>query len=701
MSGRVAFKPAWVAVATTYLLIAVTAGLAIASARAFSNPQLSGSLAQAIIPPLAIAVAGLIIVGRVPRLGWTLLAASLLSALSGLFLAYQVYGLLTAPGSLPGIDWVAWLTPGPFIYPGVVVLIMLLFPDGRLPSSRWRILVLIDIAFACLNFATGALDPMAIQTPGLPPVHNPTGLAMFKGLEAGPLGWVTFLGAIPILLAAIASLVVRLVRARGEVRQQIRWVVYALAISTSITILLSLSTLFIAPSPEGRAIGNVISNLVVTLGFGAALPAAMAIAVLKYRLYDIDVVINRTLVYAALALFISAVYVGIVVGIGSAIGSPNSPNLLLSIVATAVVAVAFQPVKQRIERLANRLVYGYRATPYELLTQFSHRVAGSYADEEVLVRLARVLVEGTAAATATVWLRGREKPAATWPTGAAALTASEADRVIAVRHQGEELGTLMIKKRSGEPLTPVERELIDDLAAQAGQVLRNVRLTSELQEKVEEVSRQSAELRASRQRIVAAQDAERRRLERNIHDGAQQHLVALAVKLRLAATLVKRDPAKAARSLEELRGQTADALATLRDLAQGIYPPVLRERGLLRALERHSRVEGDNVSRYEPDLEAAVYFSCLEALQNAAKHARATTTAITLQDTGAELRFAVRDNGVGFDPNRSPWGSGLQNMQDRISVFGGTIRIESQLNGGTTVVGSVPLRVAQLVGATA
>src|SRR2546428_952470 len=390
-----------------------------------------------------------------------------------------------------------------------------------------------------------------------------------------------------------------------------------------------------------------------------------------------------------------------VVGIGTLIGSRGQPNLGLSIAATAVVAVAFQPVRERIERVANRLVYGQRATPYEVLAQFSHRVAGAYANEEVLPRLARVLCEGTGAASASVWMQGdgRQEAAATWPAEAQAVAPERADRAATVRHQGEELGTLAVKKRPGEPVTPVEEKLLADLAAQAGQVLRNVRLTTDLQARLEQISQQAAELRESRQRIVAAQDAERRRLERNIHDGAQQHLVALAVKLRLAATLAKRDPEKARRSIIELKAQTAEALQTLRDLAQGIYPPGLHERGLLDALSAHAEVTADGVTRYDPDVEAAVYFCCLEALQNAAKHAHASRTAIHLEQRDSHLRFAVTDNGIGFDPERAVTGAGVQNMKDRLASLGGTLTVQSRPGAGTIVTGILPVHAQSAVGA--
>lgn len=234
---------------------------------------------------------------------------------------------------------------------------------------------------------------------------------------------------------------------------------------------------------------------------------------------------------------------------------------------------------------------------------------------------------------------------------------------------------------------------MNDLAAQAGQVLRNVRLTSELRARVEQISAQAKALRDSRQRIVATQDAERQRLERNIHDGAQQHLVALAVKLRLASTLAKRDPLKARGSLKELKAQTTEALQTLRDLAQGIYPPALRERGLVDALRSHAPVESEGVGRYDPEVEAGVYFCCLEAIQNAAKYAHASQVQITLRQQDGKLTFSVVDDGVGFDTSAVSAGRGLQNMRDRIGSLGGSLSLESQPGRGTNVIGSLPLSI--------
>jgi signal transduction histidine kinase len=260
-----------------------------------------------------------------------------------------------------------------------------------------------------------------------------------------------------------------------------------------------------------------------------------------------------------------------------------------------------------------------------------------------------------------------------------------------VRHRGELLGALSIEKRPGESLTATEEKLVRDLAAQAGLVLRNVGLTEDLLDTIEQ-------LRASRQRLVSAQDEERRRLERNLHDGAQQQLVALAVKLRLLEQLVERDPAQARLVAAQLQGDTTEALEELRDLARGIYPPLLADKGLVAALESQARksvvpvaIEADGVGRYARETEAAVYFSCLEALQNVAKYASASHTTITLADGDGRLRFEVSDDGVGFDAASRPSGTGLQGIADRLAALDGEIEIRSAPGAGTTVAGVLPV----------
>ena len=606
------------------------------------------------------------------RVAWMACAIGLGISLSGFGLYYTLVAEYSRPGQFPASK-LAFLV-GDFGWSlalGVMLTFLpLLFPDGRLISARWKPVLWLagfELALAAVGSWMSDLDP---------------GLKSVGDVLQKISGSVLLL----TVIAALASLVVRYRGAGSQQRLQLKWFIAAITLVGLLAAVQSLMAVLETQLP--------LNDLVVSVVL-LAIPASIAIAVFKYRLYEIDLVINRALVYGGLAAFITIVYVGVVVGIGTLVRSRGQFNLALSIVATALVAVAFQPVRQRVERWANQLVYGTRSTPYEALTDFSHRVAGAYADEEVLPRLARVLVEGTGATVATVWIRRAGDPiaAATWPDTASSLAADAADRVARVRHEGELLGELTVRKRSGEPFTPVEETLLLDLAAQAGQVLLNVRLTAELQARLREIAAQALELRASRQRIVAAQDTERRRLERNIHDGAQQHLVALAVKLRLAATLAKKDPEKGRRSVQELEAQTGDAIRTLVELAQDIYPPALREQGLVASLRPHATVTASGVGRYDPELEAAVYFCCLEALQNAAKHARASQVRIDLQQLDGHLHFAVIDDGVGFDPARTTATSGLQNMKDRVASVGGSLTVQSRPGQGTSVSGDLPITV--------
>ena len=468
---------------------------------------------------------------------------------------------------------------------------------------------------------------------------------------------------------------------RGEERLQLKWFVTAAA--------------FVAAS---FAVTGIFDGAELLSTFSLLfLYASIAIAVLKYRLYDIDVVIGRAVVFAVLAAFITIVYIGLVVGVGTLVGNDRSP--LLSAVAAAVVAVAFQPVRERARRLANRVVYGKRATPYEVLAGFAERASETYSTDDVLPRLVRVLAEGIGAERATVWLAvGSElRPASSWPDGATAspvLRRSGSDqdlpafpdreRAFPVRHGGELLGAISVVTPPTEPLGPDRERLVSDVAAQTGLVLRNVRLIEDLRE--------------SRRRIVATQDVRAKALERNIHDGAQQQLVALAVKQRLAESLVDRDPAKAKSMLADIQAETHDALENLRDLARGIYPPLLADQGLAAALQAQARksvvpvdVHADGIGRCSQEVESAVYFSCLEAMQNVAKYANASHVTIDLEESGGSLRFTVVDDGIGFDVGATSYGTGLQGMADRLDAISGSLEVRSAPGGGTTIEGMVPL----------
>ncbi|MBA3551839.1 MAG: hypothetical protein H0W27_03065 [Actinobacteria bacterium] len=693
MTARTASRLAWT-------LWALTLGLHLTTLiLGFTVPSVFESGDVAIITTFSIfvltfATVGALVASKRYRnpIGWLLSASALAYAMGGLSGAAVEYAT-SAEGAteLPAIahwlnNWV-WGVGAAL----AATFPLLLFPDGHLPSRRWK-----PIAWSA-GIGTAMLAASIALLPGRfdgTRVSNPFGIAGSEDvLDA--LGAIGLFAVLMSVLASLLSLIVRFRRAGPDERQQLKWLTYAGGV-----VLACMAASFVV---EGSG-NSELSNGLVTGGL-TALPMAMGIAILKYRLYDIDIVINKTVVYGSLAAFITAVYVAIVVGVGELFGRGDEPNLALSIAATAVIAVAFQPVRERVQRLANRLVYGHRASPYEVLSSLAGHMGEGYSTEDILPRMARILAEGTGARRTAVWMHiGEElRLQAAWPTdqgdepnavpsaNGGLPTFPAVDRAVPIRHEGELLGALTVTKPRGESLTPAEDALISNLGSHAGLVLRNVRLT-------EDLLRSAREVRASRKRIVSAQNEERRRLERDIHDGAQQQLVALAVKMGLARQLLSGDPGRAGEVLEETARNSVEALETLRDLARGIYPPLLADQGLGAALAAQARkaslpveVEAEGVERYEQGIEAAVYFCCLEALQNVTKYAGATQARIRLAGERGRVSFTVGDDGRGFDPATTPPGSGLTNMRDRLAALGGTLEIVSLPGEGTTVTGRVPL----------
>jgi signal transduction histidine kinase len=582
-------------------------------------------------------------------------------------------------GLLNAFGWLLGILPTVFLLP-------LLFPDGHLPSPRWRpylwfIFVFLGLLGLDLVLGSRTLTG-STETVG---VDNP-----FYVNAVGELGEPDLVIGIlfPIMLVtSVTSLILRYRRSPHLQRQQIRWVVFGLIVAL-----------------VGVTVSSFMKDSFLTAMIGGTafllLPASIGVAVLRFHLYDLDVVVRKTLVYGAFAVFATLIYLGLVVVAGAWLGRDNS---FLTMLAAVVVAVTFQPARGRLNRFANRLVYGERATPYEILSDFSERLGGTYAEEDVLPRMVRILGEGIGAERADVWLSVDHelRDAAAWPAEAesraplplanGAVPALEGmDRVYPVEQSGELLGALAVRMPTSDPLTPADEKLIADLAAQAGLVLRNVRLSEALKARLDE-------LKAAQKRLVSAQDEARRRLERNIHDGAQQQLVALAVKARLARTMTERDPAKATEMLAQIENETQQALEDLRDLARGIYPPLLADKGLGGALESQARksvvpvdVEWRGTGRYPQEVEAAVYFSCLEALQNVAKYAQASRATIRVREDGGMLTFEVRDDGVGFDPRVTSYGTGLQGMADRLAALDGSVEVTSSRGGGTRVRGWLP-----------
>jgi signal transduction histidine kinase len=495
-------------------------------------------------------------------------------------------------------------------------------------------------------------------------------------------------------IGAVVSLVSRFRHSIGEERLQLKWVVAA-AMFFALTLILTITV------TGGAKIANGSVEVVMSLGL-MSIPVSMGIAILKYRLYDIDVVISRSLTYAALAVFIGVVYIAIVVGIGELLDDGDGASFGLSILATAVVAMAFQPVRARVERLANRLVYGERATPYEVLARFSQRAA-EMSDEDLLKRVPRLIVDGTGASDAALWVRsdGGFRIATSWPDATVdrsmevtgTFSDPDADYSLPVFHDDELLGGITLVKERAEPITPAEEELLADLADGMGLALRNTLLTTELRQQVKDLKR-------SRDRVVTAADEARRSLERDLDSGPQQQLVAVKVKLGPARVLAERAGAeKTEQILADIEAQVGDAIRAIRDFAGGIYPPLLGAEGLAIALGQQTRkaalpvsLLAESIDRYPRDVEAAVYFTVLEALQNTAKYAQATSAEVRLSEENGDLRFVVTDDGTGFDMGQVTNGAGLSGISDRMDTVGGSWSVASARGSGTTITGKVPVR---------
>jgi two-component system, NarL family, sensor kinase len=576
---------------------------------------------------------------------------------------------LTASIPLWIVTWI-WLPPAALSGP----LLLLLFPDGQLLHPRWAVWVRLAFVATALLIAGYAISTWPTVTTLLPlsgqPIVTPvaTALVVTGGILALVAG-----------LAAIASMVVRWRVASPAERQPMRIVGTAGAVF--ILVLLSLWTF--------QAIW-VPASLVAIVG----VLGAYSLAILRYRLHDIDVAINRAVVASLLLALVTAIYLAVVVGVGSVVGR-RADHELLPLLAVGLVAVLFEPARRRVRRYVDRVSYGRDADAYEVLAELAAELRGAATTDVVAERVTELLVRGTGAAGASITMlaAGRQQPVSSSGAGVDHPAVLSAEIV----HDGEPLGLVSLHARTGSDIAPDAATLLHDVAGTLGPVLRNAALTAQLQEQVEE-------LRRSRQRLVSAQDEARRALERDIHDGAQARLVALRLQVGLAAAAADRhdDDVVTAR-LDAVGTEVDSVIRTLRDLSRGLHPPVLATDGVAAALRAAVRglpidvdVEAGSIGRFPQAVEAAVYFSCLEAVKNATTHAAASRIRVVLANGDGRLRFAVEDDGCGFDPETARRGGGLRNLEDRIAALDGHLEVEAVPGAGTRVVGELPVPVAAL-----
>jgi len=604
---------------------------------------------------------GLYVVRMQPwqREGWLFVVTGAVSAV--MFFGRQ-YGLHDP--LLPGASWIGWVGVWPLpIAIAIAGWTLMAFPDGRLPSRRWRGPFAAMMGVAVLMATLSALWPTEYDRIGLVAPH-PLDL---PGRHGAAVAWDYLQGSYLLFqLLWTAEVVGRMRRAEGDEARQMRWLVYAVAMATV----------------------AMVTGLVV---FGSPVPGALmvpliavaaGVAILKYRLYDIDPVINKTIVASAMLLIVTGGYVAIVVGVGSVLPVADG---WLSLVATAVVAVLFEPLRQRAQGLADRIVYGRRDTPYEALSRLTEQLGD--APEDVLVGIAATVSRAVGARAVVVWVGDGEvrEIRAVWPKAVDPSAASpEALRppwiVTPVAHQGVVHGAITLRKGPGETLTGTEARLVRDLATQTGLVIVQ--------------QRQADELRAAARRIVTAEDAARRRIERDLHDGAQHRLVTLGLELGALAEQANGNDT-VARGVKQARDRLMEATADLRELARGVHPMVLQQAGLDTALATLAdrspipvRLRTTVAERLPSEVEATAYYVVSEALTNAARHSGADVVSVELDRVEQGLRIMVADDGRGgAAPNG---GTGIQGLADRVAALGGRLVVDSPTGAGTRIEAVLP-----------
>ena len=586
------------------------------------------------------------------------------------------------------------------LVPAVALHLEVVIPNGLVMRKAHRSVIITGYALAGLS---GIGLALADRVPSV------------AGVTAGVLG---------ALLVGLPITHQRYRGTAGAPRQRLQLVGCATAVIVEVALVVAALRLLVDwPAHAGE----------VAAGTTALIPIALAAGLSPRVARNVDRLLVHTVSATGLTAVVVVVYLLIVIGLGRAPADEERTLLVLSMLAAAVASIAYVPARERLAEGANRLVYGERHPPDEVLRTWGSRLSRSIPMDELLLQLAESLRKVLALRRAEIWtgtpdclelvvsvpdreaeplrLGPEEQPVVTragvtgnawlevWLPGLLADRPKSQLRVAPAAHSGTLLGLLVMERPAdGDVFTEEDDRVLTELARQVGLALHNVQLDSALQESLENLKQANDDLRASRARIVATGDAERRKIERNLHDGAQQHLVALAVNLRLTKDMLADDPEGAAEMLEALGDAVKDTIQELRDLAHGIFPPLLMDGGLpdaLRAAANRSPlgvdVNVEGIGRYPTELEAAIYFCCLEALQNAAKHAPSSSVHLEVVEADGSLRFSVADDGPGFDVSTAKAGHGYTNMSDRLGAIGGTVEWTSTPGQGTTISGAVPL----------
>lgn len=569
----------------------------------------------------------------------------------------------------PGADWMLWLgswswAPG---YVAIVALLPALLPDGRLPSPRWRLVPVLGVLAVVLAGLTWALTPYEDQDfpDSLAGGTNPVGVDLATSAGVQVLGLGVTSAAVG---ASVAAVVVRWRRAVGVERQQLKWVLLGVAATLVLIVLARL-----APMPFGEAFAALAM---------LPLPAAVAVAVLRFGLWDVEVVISRSLVYVAVSAVAVLAYVT-AVGLVGLVDDGASGDV--SLLAVAAVAPLLLPFQSWLQRRVNRWVHGDDLEPWDELTRLGERLASAAEPDELVEHVLPSVVGRARHALRASGVRLRLADGTVLVDGADPEASGEAAVVLPLEYGGERLGALEVARSGG--FGGAERTLLDRLATQAAVAVHTVLLARE--------SRRAREL------VVLAREEERRRLRRDLHDGVGPSIAALALQVETARDLAVEDPEAAGALLSRLAPRINAVVGDVRALVHELRPPTLDELGLVAAvreladrLSGATRVEvaAGDLGPLPAAVEVATYRIAGEAVTNAVRHARARAVVVSLVREDGCLLIEVRDDGAGLGGSSGP-GVGLASMRARAEELGGTFSLMS--NGtGTAVVARLPLHEA-------
>lgn len=613
------------------------------------------------------AVLGAVIVRRAgSRVGWLIQLAVAGSALAQLARSLAEEASRADPGRLVTfVGWVAHWLPGPAL--GMFIYVFLLFPTDRLPGPRWRIVawaagVGIGLVTIAIALSPGSMD-------ATPWIVNPVGISG-AGDQLAAIETVGTLLGFGSVIAALASLIVRVRRAEGDEREQVKWLLFA-------------ATLFVAGGffamiAEGAL--NELSFIALLVGLFAC-PIALTVALTKYRLYDIDLVVNRTLVYSTVTAAIVVLYI-LIVGLMGAL-LQRRVGLFPALIATGVVAVVFQPLRRISQNAVDRTMFGQRRDPYGALASLSGRLESTFDPQEILPAIVDTVASSLKLAYVGIEVEneGRSEIAASY--GTPDLDAES----IPLVYQGDEVGRLIVAPRRGDSLTATDRRLLTDLARSAGPAVHAVALT--------------AALRSSRNELLATREEERRRLRRDLHDGLGPELAGITLALGAAVNLTAEDDPATKELLEKIKGQADAATRSIRVLVDGLRPAALDDLGLVGAVKEKGGAiasrGGMTLDVIAPsdhiELPAAVEVAALrialEAINNAVKHSSGTCCTVTFH-AGDRLVVEIADDGVGMPPG-ARGGIGLLSMRERAQEVGGSVAYETSEGGGTFVRAELPV----------